>query len=69
MLTYLVLSVVLLCLDLKPENFLLKDETDDAVVKIIDFGLSRFCTKGPMKSRVGTIYYVAPVRIKLKYRL
>mmetsp|Transcript_16141 Transcript_16141/g.26229 ORF Transcript_16141/g.26229 Transcript_16141/m.26229 type:complete len:269 (+) Transcript_16141:74-880(+) len=49
--------------DLKPENFLLKDETDEAAVKIIDFGLSRWFAnsdKDGMKSRVGTIYYVAP---------
>ncbi|KAG7350803.1 calcium/calmodulin-dependent protein kinase-like protein [Nitzschia inconspicua] len=47
--------------DLKPENFLLEDESDEAAVKIIDFGLSRFHNdKGLMKSRVGTIYYVAP---------
>jgi len=48
---------------LKPENFLLKDETDEAAVKIIDFGLSRWFAnsdKDGMKSRVGTIYYVAP---------
>lgn len=28
--------------DLKPENFLLEDESDEAAIKIIDFGLSRF---------------------------
>lgn len=26
--------------DLKPENFLFSDKTDDAEIKIIDFGLS-----------------------------
>ena len=47
--------------DLKPENFLLEDETDEAAVKIIDFGLSRFNNdRDGMKTRVGTIYYVAP---------
>jgi calcium-dependent protein kinase len=42
--------------DLKPENFLLKDERDDAPIKIIDFGLSRFDNApfGIMQSRVGT---------------
>lgn len=40
--------------DLKPENFLLEDETDEAAVKIIDFGLSRFNNdRDGMKSRVG----------------
>ncbi|KAL3909570.1 MAG: hypothetical protein SGILL_008036 [Bacillariaceae sp.] len=43
--------------DLKPENLLLQDETDQAAVKIIDFGLSRFQNdRDGMKSRVGTIY-------------
>ena len=27
--------------DLKPENLLLKDTTDEAIVKITDFGLSK----------------------------
>lgn len=45
--------------DLKPENFLLTDKTDDAQVKVIDFGLSRY-SETRMKSCVGTIYYVAP---------
>jgi calcium-dependent protein kinase len=42
--------------DLKPENFLLKDERDDAPIKIIDFGLSRYDNApfGVMQSRVGT---------------
>jgi calcium-dependent protein kinase len=55
--------------DLKPENFLLEDETDESAVKIIDFGLSRFHDdNNGMKSRVGTIYYVAPeVLCKLQW--
>jgi calcium-dependent protein kinase len=39
--------------DLKPENFLLLDKSDDAPVKIIDFGLSRRDDFGVMRSRVG----------------
>lgn len=40
--------------DLKPENFLLEDNSDEAAVKIIDFGLSRFHNdRDGMKSRVG----------------
>lgn len=47
--------------DLKPENFLLTDNTDDAQVKIIDFGLSTHTkTSESMHDQVGTIYYVAP---------
>lgn len=47
--------------DLKPENFLLTDRSDNAQVKIIDFGLSTH-TNGAelMHDQVGTIYYVAP---------
>jgi len=45
--------------DLKPENFLLTDKTDNAQVKVIDFGLSRYAANR-MQSQVGTIYYVAP---------
>eukprot|EP00752_Nemacystus_decipiens_P004515 g4123.t1 len=47
--------------DLKPENFLFKDRADDAELKIIDFGLSRFEeTNVAMTTRVGTPYYIAP---------
>ncbi|CAM9920209.1 unnamed protein product [Scytosiphon promiscuus] len=47
--------------DLKPENFLFKDRADDAELKIIDFGLSRFeDTNAVMTTRVGTPYYIAP---------
>jgi calcium-dependent protein kinase len=48
--------------DLKPENFLLLDKRDDAPIKIIDFGLSRFDDSpfGIMNTRVGSPYYVAP---------
>eukprot|EP00934_Nitzschia_sp_Nitz4_P000663 Nitzschia sp. Nitz4//scaffold104_size75438//14107//15694//NITZ4_005652-RA/size75438-snap-gene-0.119-mRNA-1//-1//CDS//3329532374//663//frame0 len=46
--------------DLKVENFLLLNDQDDAPVKIIDFGLSRFNHDNIMTSRVGTVYYVAP---------
>jgi len=47
--------------DLKPENFLLTDKTDDAQVKMIDFGLSTHTNASKlMHSQVGTIYYVAP---------
>eukprot|EP00555_Chaetoceros_dichaeta_P009226 CAMPEP_0198260318 /NCGR_PEP_ID=MMETSP1447-20131203/9325_1 /TAXON_ID=420782 /ORGANISM="Chaetoceros dichaeta, Strain CCMP1751" /LENGTH=645 /DNA_ID=CAMNT_0043947949 /DNA_START=301 /DNA_END=2238 /DNA_ORIENTATION=+ len=54
--------------DLKPENFLFASEEDDAEIKIIDFGLSRYETQfGVMNTRVGTPYYVAPEVLKKEY--
>lgn len=55
--------------DLKPENFLFSDDTPDAEIKLIDFGLSkRFGTninpKVKMQTIVGTPYYVAPEVLK-----
>lgn len=50
--------------DLKPENFIFKDKSEDAEIKIIDFGLSKKFEKkdthGEMKTIVGTPFYVAP---------
>ena len=47
--------------DLKLENFLLQDQTDEADLKLIDFGLSRHFKKAEkMNVPVGTPYYVAP---------
>lgn len=58
--------------DLKPENFIFSDNTPDAEIKLIDFGLSkRFGTpnqpqnsKVKMQTIVGTPYYVAPEVLK-----
>mmetsp|Transcript_10980 Transcript_10980/g.21858 ORF Transcript_10980/g.21858 Transcript_10980/m.21858 type:complete len:571 (-) Transcript_10980:69-1781(-) len=47
--------------DLKLENFLLQDRSEDSDLKLIDFGLSRhFREKEKMTVPVGTPYYVAP---------
>lgn len=50
--------------DLKPENFLFLDKTEEAEIKIIDFGLSKKFDHaemmGEMKTIVGTPFYVAP---------
>lgn len=47
--------------DLKPENLLYSDTTDDAVVKLADFGLAKVCKEEPfMKTACGTPGYVAP---------
>jgi len=52
--------------DLKPENILLKDKSDDAAIKITDFGLSKIFFADDndqeviMKTACGTPGYVAP---------
>jgi len=47
--------------DLKLDNFCLEDNTDEARVKLIDFGLSSvFSSNEPMTNACGTLYYVAP---------
>lgn len=62
--------------DLKPENFMLTSEKEDAKVKLIDFGLATRLNdemKGHksvvngIKSRVGTIMFMAPEVIKQHY--
>ncbi|CAM9226582.1 unnamed protein product [Hapterophycus canaliculatus] len=54
--------------DLKPENFLFKTKDDQADLKIIDFGLSRFEDDSEaMTTRVGTPYYIAPEVLSKKY--
>lgn len=55
--------------DLKPENFLFLTESEDAPVKIIDFGLSRHDDSdlGIMQTKVGTPYYVAPEVLRREY--
>ena len=63
--------------DLKPENFLLADNSQDAEIKLIDFGLSkRFGIKNVesqktnqinLKTVVGTPYYVAPEVLRQSY--
>lgn len=55
--------------DLKPENILF-DAKDGASVKLIDFGLARRHDgrhEGPMRTVVGTPYYIAPEVLKKKY--
>ena len=55
--------------DLKPENFLYLTPAEDAPIKIIDFGLSRYDTTnlGVMKTKVGTPYYVSPEVLNREY--
>merc|ERR1712007_337948 len=56
--------------DLKPENFLLlnKEPIPTNELKIIDFGFACMFEKGtPLKSIVGTCFYVAPQVLKGNY--
>jgi len=55
--------------DLKPENFLFSSKDENAVIKIIDFGLSRHddVQAGIMNTKVGTPYYVAPEVLNREY--
>eukprot|EP00920_Eleutheroschizon_duboscqi_P020283 GHVT01048219.1.p1 GENE.GHVT01048219.1~~GHVT01048219.1.p1 ORF type:complete len:903 (+),score=201.15 GHVT01048219.1:289-2997(+) len=47
--------------DLKLENWVYLSEDDDAPLKLIDFGFSRFFNRGiPMTAMHGTVYYVSP---------
>ena len=58
--------------DLKPQNFLFENESEDAQLKIIDFGLSNFFSSDKefaqaspteflkMRTRAGTAIYMAP---------
>lgn len=45
--------------DLKPENLLLEDDSEDAKVKLADFGFAAYC-KNPLTDGCGTLVYVAP---------
>ena len=60
--------------DLKPENLLFSDNTPQAVLKVIDFGLSRSrrqtnedSKEEMMQTRVGTPYYIAPEVLAKNY--
>jgi len=54
--------------DLKLENFVFVDESADAQLKLIDFGLSRSCLKGDvMTAMAGSSFYVAPEVLRGHY--
>ncbi|XP_056140404.1 ribosomal protein S6 kinase alpha-4 [Lampris incognitus] len=48
--------------DLKPENVLFADESEDSVLKVIDFGFARLCPAGsaPLQTPCFTLQYAAP---------
>ncbi|CAJ2667368.1 CDPK-related kinase 4-like isoform X1 [Trifolium pratense] len=54
--------------DLKPENFLFVSKDEDAVLKVIDFGLSDFVRPDQrLNDIVGSAYYVAPEVLHRSY--
>ena len=47
--------------DLKPENIIFESQSNNNLVKIIDFGNSSFCEgDSKLSNRFGSVYYVAP---------
>ncbi|KAJ8748564.1 hypothetical protein K2173_003465 [Erythroxylum novogranatense] len=72
-----ILSVVSFChlqgvvhRDLKPENFLFSSGSEDADMKLIDFGLSDFVRPDErLNDIVGSAYYVAPEVLHRSYSL
>lgn len=70
-----ILSVVAFChlqgvvhRDLKPENFLFTSRSEDADMKLIDFGLSDFTKpEERLNDIVGSAYYVAPEVLHRSY--
>ncbi|KMT20238.1 hypothetical protein BVRB_1g002420 [Beta vulgaris subsp. vulgaris] len=56
--------------DLKPENFLFTSRSEDADMKLIDFGLSDFIRpEERLNDIVGSAYYVAPEVLHRSYSL
>lgn len=54
--------------DLKPENILFEDNTENAKLKLIDFGTSQYLQRNhKMKKTIGTYYYMAPEVISGNY--
>eukprot|EP00922_Rhytidocystis_sp_ex-Travisia-forbesii_P018963 GHVS01028161.1.p1 GENE.GHVS01028161.1~~GHVS01028161.1.p1 ORF type:complete len:704 (+),score=129.27 GHVS01028161.1:94-2205(+) len=54
--------------DLKPENLLLDSSADDAIIKIVDFGLAaHFTAQEILKEKLGTAYYIAPEVLQSNY--
>lgn len=54
--------------DLKAENLLFENETDEANLKLIDFGIScEFFNGTKLKETLGTPYYIAPEVLRQNY--
>ncbi len=55
---------MIVCRDLKPENLLLTSESDDADIKIVDFGFAVVADGVNITEAVGTPSYIAPEILK-----
>ena len=54
--------------DLKPENLIFQSDSEDSLLKIIDFGTSvLYTSRKKLRRRLGTIYYLAPEILKSSY--
>lgn len=53
--------------DLKLENFCLEDDSENARIKMIDFGLAHSIDEFPMTDSCGTLYYAAPEVLRGNY--
>lgn len=53
--------------DLKLENFCLEDDSENARIKMIDFGLAHSIDEVPMTDSCGTLYYAAPEVLRGNY--
>ena len=65
-------SEIVIFRDLKPENFIFLDESEDSPLKVIDFGCSAIFAdekgrKRIMHSLLGTPYYIAPEVLEGEY--
>jgi serine/threonine protein kinase len=58
---YYIQSYSIVHRDIKPENILLSDDSDNAEVKLLDFGLSKMMIgSNNLNGIVGTLVYIAP---------
>ena len=54
--------------DIKPENLMISNNSNDAIIKLIDFGSAHVCPKGTyMTDEVGTPFYTAPEVLRHQY--
>mmetsp|Transcript_26424 Transcript_26424/g.36499 ORF Transcript_26424/g.36499 Transcript_26424/m.36499 type:complete len:655 (+) Transcript_26424:278-2242(+) len=56
--------------DIKPQNFMFLNDSDDSPIRAIDFGLATYVAPGStVHDRCGTIHYCAPEVINMTYGL